>query len=83
MGGGRFYDNIAIDAYIATNFGREVHDLYQRIHPSYGAARADLFRYLLIYNEGGYYLDIKRSMVRPLDAVLRSDDRYIVYQWDN
>lgn len=31
-------------------------DYYKRIDDSYGAIKADLFRYLLIYKEGGYIL---------------------------
>ena len=31
----------------------------RRINPQYGAARADLFRYALLYTRGGIYLDIK------------------------
>ena len=47
----------------------------------YGAARADLFRYLLMYKTGGVYLDIKSIATRSLDEVLRPDDAYILSQW--
>ena len=32
---------------------------YRMLNPKYGAARADLFRYLIIYRYGGLYLDMK------------------------
>jgi len=56
---------------------------YRAINPSYGAARADLFRYLLLYQFGGVYLDIKSSAVRPLDQMLRPDDQFLLSHWDN
>lgn len=54
---------------------------YDRIQPRYGAARADLFRYVAIYLHGGVYLDIKSGVDRPLDQILRPDDRFVLSQW--
>lgn len=56
---------------------------YGRINPRYGAARADLFRYVVVYLRGGAYLDLKSGTTRPLDSILRPDDRFIISQWDN
>ncbi len=56
---------------------------YARIQRRYGAARADLFRYVAVYMHGGAYLDLKSGTTRPLDDILRPDDRYILSQWDN
>lgn len=77
-----FYDDDDVATFIDEEYGREVLDSYLRIDPSYGAARADLFRYLLIYKCGGVYLDIKSTATRPLDAVLKPDDAYILAHWD-
>jgi hypothetical protein len=79
----RIYDDADIAAFIRENYGQTVFDYYQRINPRYGAARADLFRYLLLYQRGGVYLDIKSTMTRPLDDVLQADDRYLLSQWQN
>jgi len=38
---------------------------------------------LLMYRMGGVYLDIKSTADRPLDEVLRPEDRFIISQWDN
>ncbi len=38
--------------------------------PRYGVVLADIFRYLVIYNEGGVYLDIKSTVNRPLDEII-------------
>src|SRR5690606_8039351 len=77
----RFYDDDAVEAFIARHYGAKVLAIYHRINPNYGAVRADLFRYLLIYREGGVYLDIKASMNSPLDEVLAKNDRYLLSFW--
>lgn len=56
---------------------------YSRIQPRYGAAKADLFRYVAVYLYGGAYLDLKSGTTRPLDDILQPDDRFIISQWDN
>jgi mannosyltransferase OCH1-like enzyme len=56
-------------------------DKYLMINPKYGAARADLFRYLCVYAAGGVYLDIKAKASLPLSSVIRDDDEYILSQW--
>lgn len=79
----RLYDDADAEAFILKHYGAEILQLYQRITPSYGASRADFFRYLLIYAEGGVYLDAKSTTTRPLDKVITPDDRYILSKWDN
>jgi hypothetical protein len=77
----RFYDDADVEAFIKDNYPTIVWDYYQRIDPAYGAARADIFRYLLLYKVGGVYLDIKSSATRSLDTVLQPDDRFILSKW--
>jgi hypothetical protein len=77
----RFYDDDDMVEYIRSAYGSEMLGYYTRINPKYGASRADLFRYLLIYREGGVYLDIKGSMDKPLDEVLNRDDVYLLSRW--
>jgi mannosyltransferase OCH1-like enzyme len=79
----RLYDDTDTDAIIQQYYGQDVLDIYNLIDPAYGAARADLFRYLLIHAEGGVYLDMKSTTIRPLDEVLLPDDRYILSKWDH
>ncbi len=78
----RFYDDADIASFIAENYGEHILGYYQRINSNYGAARADLFRYLLMYKVGGVYLDIKSSLERKLDAVIREDDTFILCNWN-
>lgn len=77
-----FYDDDEV-VKVVRSFGPAVFGAFSRINPKYGAARADLFRYLLMYRFGGVYIDIKASMEQPLDAILRPDDEYLLAHWNN
>ncbi|MGV3583306.1 MAG: glycosyltransferase family 32 protein [Methylophilus sp.] len=78
----RLYDDSDIETYIKKHYPQILY-LYQKINPAYGAARADFFRYLVIYNEGGVYLDIKSTVSKPLDDIIQSDDVYLLSYWAN
>ncbi len=77
----RLYDNADIEAFIAANYDAAMLKAYRRLNPVYGAMRADFFRYLLMYKQGGVYLDIKSSCREPLDAILRLDESYLLSHW--
>lgn len=69
----RFYDNDAIDKYIKEHESDYVYKAYKKINPKFGAAIADLFRYIVIYHEGGVYMDIKSKTTVPLDNWVHKD----------
>jgi mannosyltransferase OCH1-like enzyme len=75
-----FYTDDDCVEFIKQHYGQEMLDTYNLINPSYGAARSDLFRYLLIYAVGGVYLDIKSSVIMPLDK-LTANSEYILSHW--
>jgi len=77
------YDDADIEAFIGSAYGPHTLRIYQMLEPVYGAARADLFRYLCVHALGGLYLDLKSTTSRPLDSWLRDDDRFILSQWHN
>ena len=79
----RLYDDTDADGYIGETYGPAILAYYRRINPRYGAARADLFRYLLMYREGGVYLDIKSTSTGPIGERLQPDDRYWLATWRN
>lgn len=76
----RFYDDAEIKRYIEQYFP-DLLWLYLKIDDRYGAARADFFRYLLMYREGGVYLDIKSNVTKPLNELLHKDDRIVLCHW--
>lgn len=78
----KLYDDDEILNYIKSHYPNLV-DIYNKINPIYGAAKADFFRYLVVYNEGGVYLDIKSSMSKPLNDILKAEDRYLLCHWQN
>jgi len=74
------YDDTDMLNYIYRNYPQYV-DTYLKINPKYGASRADFFRYLLMYKEGGVYLDIKSSMNKPLKYIISNKDEYVLSHW--
>lgn len=79
----RLYDDKAVEEFIRKEYGGGVLKTYFKIDSRYGAARADLFRYLLIYKMGGVYLDIKSTFSCPMDQVIKGDEGCILSQWSN
>lgn len=77
-----FYNNEDMETFIKNNYEYEVLKSYNQINPKYGAARADFFRYLLMYKLGGVYLDIKSNITKPLDIITKNQS-YILSHWDN
>jgi mannosyltransferase OCH1-like enzyme len=77
------FDDKAIIEFILKNYGTDELIAYSKINASYGAAKVDFFRYLLIYNMGGVYLDIKSTAIRPLNEILKEDDEYLLSYWRN
>ncbi|QCO20467.1 hypothetical protein C9E88_002480 [Acinetobacter cumulans] len=79
----KFYNDKDVLHYIKDNFDDEILDAYLSINGKYGAARADFFRYLVVYNEGGVYLDIKSTCVYSLDSIINENDEIILCHWQN
>lgn len=77
------YDDQDIAHFLAQHFGAATLSVYRRLNPRYGAARADLFRYLCLHRLGGLYLDAKSTTLVPLSQWLKAHDRFILSQWDN
>jgi len=77
----RMYSDDEVWRYLREHLDAPSLELARRLSPLYGAARADLFRYVLMYHEGGVYLDHKSTATLALDEVLRPDDAYLISQW--
>lgn len=73
----KFYDSKDRVEYIKKNFP-DLLLFYEAIDgKNYGAARADFFRYCVLYNEGGVYLDIKSNVNRSLDDIIKKEDEFV------
>ena len=55
-------------------------EAYNAINPSVGAAKADLWRYCVLYVHGGIYIDLDSNIARPLSEWVRDDDAAIISQ---
>lgn len=77
------YDDNDIEEFITRHYGSLILEYYKKINPMYGAAKADFFRYLLMYKIGGVYLDIKSSLTKSLNDTLLPNDQLILSHWDN
>jgi len=60
-----FFDSERRRNFIENNFDKKVLDCYDRIIP--GAFKADLWRYCVLYKQGGIYCDIDMLMIASFD----------------
>lgn len=71
-----FYDDQRIESFLAEEFGQEFLSLYQQLN--IGAAKADFFRYAVLYKKGGVYVDIDSGINGSLNDFIRPDDVAII-----
>eukprot|EP00854_Cymbomonas_tetramitiformis_P014455 gene14455-17084_t len=74
-----YYDDNQLEKYVTSfnckdfNFTKEeLLKAYYKLKP--GAGKADLFRYMIIYEQGGVYMDIDTSCKKPLSSFIREND---------
>lgn len=75
------YDHNDIDDYVLQHYGPEMKKAINSFNPKYAICKADLFRYLVVFKEGGVYLDAKSSLVGKFDDLIRPDDAFLLSQW--
>jgi mannosyltransferase OCH1-like enzyme len=64
------------EEFILREYPGEIAECYQRL--TIGAARADFWRYLVLYKYGGVYIDLDSEIKKPLDMLIRPDDEAII-----
>jgi len=72
----KFYDDIDCLNFLKTHFNQDVVDAYNSLIP--GAFKADLWRYCMLYVEGGVYCDIKSICKMPLNKSIHPEDDCIL-----
>lgn len=70
------YDDADIEKFLKAEFPPEYFAAYDRL--TIGAAKADFFRYAILYKRGGVYLDIDSGISRPLRKLIREDDKALL-----
>ena len=68
----KFYDDARCEAYIKRMLGPTALEHYNNL--TIPAHRADFFRYVLMFYEGGVYLDIKSCFLLALEEILERCD---------
>ncbi len=66
------YDDADIVEFLKNEYPQRYLDAYNRL--TIGAAKADFFRYAILYKKGGVYLDVDSGMTKPLKKLIQQDD---------
>jgi mannosyltransferase OCH1-like enzyme len=75
------YSNEACIDYIKNNFDKNVLEAYNSLKP--GAYKADLWRYCVLYKNGGVYMDIKLCTVEPLVNIIKDNPVIFVKDYNH
>lgn len=71
-----FYDDDKILDFFKSEFPEEYFKAFKSL--TIGAAKADFFRYAILYKKGGIYLDIDCKLVSRFEKFINDDDQAII-----
>ena len=71
-----YFDNEDCEEFISNNYDNEVLEAYNSLNPT--AYKADLFRYCLLYKNGGIYSDFSQNFLKPLDELISFEKDQLV-----
>ena len=66
--------------YIKQKYSADVADAFNTLKP--GAYKSDLWRYCILYKDGGVYFDIKFSTLEPLRDIIAKNSEVFVKDYD-
>lgn len=64
------------DEYVKKHASKRIYSAFKRLTD--GAAQADLWRLLVLYNEGGVYMDIDATLVKQLSLSLSTNEQVFI-----
>ena len=70
------YDDKDMDDFVNKHYNGEISDCYNKLNII--VAKADFWRYLILYKYGGIYLDIDSSINKPLNELINEEDKAII-----
>ncbi|MBK0384504.1 glycosyl transferase [Pedobacter sp. SD-b] len=76
-----FYDDARIEEFFKDNFDEEWFKAYHKLN--IGAAKADFFRYAILYKKGGIYVDIDSGIKGKLKEFIKENDDAIISREGN
>lgn len=71
-----FYDDLRIEKFFREEFEPDVLSAYLQLN--IGAAKADFFRYAILFKKGGIYVDIDSGINSRLDDFIRPEDVAVI-----
>lgn len=77
----KFYDDDNIQTWMRQHFSGHVCEMYNSIQV--GAAKADLWRYMVLYKHGGVYLDVDSTINTNLDEFIDHGDEAVLTREGN
>ena len=75
------YDDDDMKQFIKQNFDEYIYNCYVKLNV--GAAKADFWRYCILYKNGGVYLDMDSIILHPLNELILEDDTCIITREGN
>lgn len=75
------YTDDQMNDYMLANCDNELYRIFKKLN--HIVAKADLWRYTILFNNGGIYLDIDSQINRPLDELIQSNDNAIITAENN
>jgi mannosyltransferase OCH1-like enzyme len=75
----KLFDDTDMDNFIKNNYNKEIYNCFNSLN--IGAAKADFWRYLILYKTGGVYLDIDSIIYGNLNELL--DDECAIITREN
>jgi mannosyltransferase OCH1-like enzyme len=77
-----FYDAKACDEYMDQNYGNHpILSVYKSSRA--GAMKADIWRYCILYERGGFYFDINKCITVPLNQLVNLEDQALLSYENN
>ena len=70
------YTDEQMNDFISSNADKEIQTLYWKMN--HIVAKADIWRYTILYLNGGIYLDIDSEIKRPLNQMIEKEDEAII-----
>jgi mannosyltransferase OCH1-like enzyme len=77
----RLYDMQQMKQYLRKNTEPILFETFNLINPTCHACIADFFRYVVVYYEGGIYMDIKTEINTPLREWVNDDIHISMWPW--
>ncbi len=75
------YTDEEIDKFVQENYDGEILECYNKLNII--VAKVDFWRYLILYKNGGIYLDIDSSINKPIHTFLNEDDDALITREGN